>query len=203
MTHASSRSPEGFTLLELLVALSVFAIMAALAYAGLQAVLRTREQTDAAARRLNDLQSAFTFMQSDIEQSTGRSIRDLLGDPIPAMQGGTGAQPFLQLTRAVSNDYPGLERVGLQRVDYALLEGKLVRRTWAVLDRAQGSRPLSATLLTDVRSVSVKFLGTRWIDFWPPAASGDTLSRLPRAVQVRLTLDDGTYIRRLFPVAGT
>lgn len=202
MSGRPRRTPYGFTLLELLVALSVFAIMAVLAYAGLQAVLRTREHTDAVARRLNDLQTAFMFLQSDIEQATGRSVRDLLGDPIPAMQGGAGSEPFLQLTRAVSNDYPGFESVGLQRVDYALIEGRLVRRTWAVLDRAQGSRPLSAILLTKVRSVALQFLGTGWIDYWPPAAAGGSLSLLPRAVQVRLNLDDGTYIRRLFPVTG-
>lgn len=195
------RPPQGFTLLELLVALSVFVIMAAMAYAGLQAVLRTRERTDAGARRLNELQSTFMFLQADIEQATGRSIRDLLGDPIPALEGGSGTQPFLQLTRAVGGEVPGFDRVGLQRVDYALVDHKLVRRTWAVLDRAQDSAPLAATLLNGVQSIQVSFLGGGWTGFWPPPG-GDPLSLLPRAVRIRVNFDDATFIRRLFPVGG-
>lgn len=202
MSRPRQRRHGGFTLLELLVALSIFAIMAVMAYAGLQAVLRTREHTDEAAKRLNDLQTAFMFLQSDIEQSTGRSVRDVLGDPVPAMEGASGTQPFLQLTRAVGGRYPGLERVGLQRVEYALVDGRLVRRTWAVLDRAQDSRPLSANLLSGVHSVLVRFRSTSWIDFWPPAGAENDLSRLPRAVEIQVNLDAGGYVRRLFAVAG-
>ena len=48
--------PAGFTLLELLVALSIFALISAMAYGGLQSVMTQQQQTGARSERLADLQ---------------------------------------------------------------------------------------------------------------------------------------------------
>ena len=89
-----------FTLLELLVALAVFAIMAIAAYGGLRNVLFTRAAVEGKSRRLAAVQLAVYRMEQDVEQTLARGIRDEYGDPQPALQGGALASDALTLTRA-------------------------------------------------------------------------------------------------------
>ena len=77
---AGMRASCGFTLLELLVALSIFAIVAVLAYGGLGTVLDQRILTEESAERLADLQKTYLIVQRDIEQLVPRAIRDEFGD---------------------------------------------------------------------------------------------------------------------------
>ncbi len=90
---------RGFTLLELLVALAVFAIMATAAYSGLRSVLFTRAAVEEQNRRLADVQLAVFRLAQDIEQATPRGIRDEYGDPEPALRGGDLLDDVLILTR--------------------------------------------------------------------------------------------------------
>ena len=52
-------SCDGFTLLELLVALAIFGLLAAMSYSGLQAVLQQQSYTEEAATRLGELQKMY------------------------------------------------------------------------------------------------------------------------------------------------
>jgi general secretion pathway protein J len=68
MRNAASVACAGFTLLELLVALSIFGLVATMSYSGLQAVMTQQSQTEIAADRLSELQKLYLIMQRDIEQ---------------------------------------------------------------------------------------------------------------------------------------
>jgi general secretion pathway protein J len=70
----------GFTLLELLVALAIFAVLATMAYAALNSVLTARKQVEAKSARLSALQTALMIMERDVEQAVPRGIRDEFGD---------------------------------------------------------------------------------------------------------------------------
>jgi len=59
----NSRLTRGFTLLELLIALSIFSVMAVMAYGGLKTVLDGHQQIEASALNLESLQKTFLFMQ--------------------------------------------------------------------------------------------------------------------------------------------
>lgn len=203
---------RGFTLLELLVALAVFAIMAIAAYGGLRNVLFTRAAVEEQSRRLAAVQLAVYRMEQDVEQTLARGIRDEYGDPQPALQGGALASDALTLTRAGWDNPLGQSRATLQRVAYRLREGRLWRLHWQVLDRGGLIEPRETLLLDRVQELKVRFLDAddAWQDDWPPPASdsddGETGRRdsvvLPRAVEVSLTLEDWGEITRLFPLAG-
>ena len=75
---------EGFTLLELLVALLVFAFLAVMAYGGLQVVLEAQKRTTEQAMRLGELQVFFTILGRDVEQIIDRDIRDSYGNKAAA-----------------------------------------------------------------------------------------------------------------------
>ncbi len=200
---------RGFTLLELLVALAVFAIMAIAAYSGLRNVLFTRAAVEEQSRRLAAVQMAVYRLEQDVEQTLPRGIRDEYGDPQPALLGGALASDALTLTRAGWDNPLGQPRATLQRVAYRLREGRLWRLYWPVLDRGGLVEPRETLLLDRVRKFKVRFLDADdiWQNDWPPPAAGDETKRrdsaaLPRAVEVNLTLEDWGEITRLFPLAG-
>lgn len=199
---------RGFTLLELLVALAVFAIMATAAYSGLRNVLFTRAAVEEQSRRLAAVQLAVFRLEQDIEQAVPRGIRDEYGEPQAALLGGELADDRLTLTRAGWDNPLGQPRATLQRVAYRLRDGRLWRLHWGVLDRGGLLEPRETLLLERVREFRVRFLDRDdWRDDWPPPASDEAGAKkdpdaLPRAVEIGLTLEDWGEITRLLPLPG-
>jgi general secretion pathway protein J len=184
---------RGFTLLELLVALAIFGLLAAMSYGGLQAVLVQQSYTEQAADRLGELQKMYLVMQRDIEQIVPRIVRDEFGDAQQPLIGGD----TLRLTRGGWRNPAGRQRSTLQRIGYAYEEQQLVRYTWSVLDRAQDSEPLKQPLIEDVERLQLRYLESNdvWKEQWPDAADlVDNevaegllgLPALPKAVEVTI-----------------
>lgn len=192
---------RGFTLLELLVALAIFAVLSVLAYGGLRNVLDTRAQVEVEAARLTALQTTFTLIERDVEQALARSVRDNYGDTQPALTG--GGNKLLELTHAGLRN-PALQaRSQLQRVAYQLKDGHLQRLTWPVLDRAPNSVPQQAELLSGIATVEVLFYDQNFTPqrAWPLPDTGSTAPQmLPRAVEVSIELTGWGRVTRLFRV---
>ena len=196
----------GFTLIELLVALVIFAIFAVLAYAGMARLLDSRERLTAEQRVWQELSQAFLRISDDVAHARPRGVRDVSGlAPLPAFVGRPFdsralAEPSLELTRGGELNYGGAPRSDLRRVAYRLKEGRLVRLTWPVLDRAPVSVPLEAPLLADVETFELRFLGATGdpVDTWPTATSGPDVP--PRAMEVTLAVKGVGRFKRLFLV---
>jgi general secretion pathway protein J len=206
---------SGFTLLELLVAMGIFALMAAMAYGGLNNILNEDKATNEHASRLAQLQKTFLWLGRDIEQAVNRPIRDEFGDPQLAMLGVEVGQYQLELTRAGWRNPAGRPRSNLQRVAYGVHDGKLIRYYWNVLDRAQDSKAIETVLLDGVVRMELRFLSdvssgqgniqgsSGWGNDWPSTALGtQPTSDLPRAVEVTLETEAEGRITRLFEVPG-
>ncbi|MES9857140.1 MAG: type II secretion system minor pseudopilin GspJ [Sedimenticola sp.] len=189
----------GFTLLELLVAITVFAIMSMMAYGGLHTLLTARDHTDRAAQQFAMLQSAFLFMQQDLTQAVNRGVRDEFGDSQPPFSGGDGDT----LLSFVHGGAMGVERVrmALQPVAYRLDGEQLQRLSWQVLDRVQGSEPEVLDLTDGVLGVELRFAADEWHGTWPQQGGDKELPPLPKAVEVVLTTERWGEIRRTFLVA--
>ena len=181
---------RGFTLIELLVAMAIFALMAALAYGGLDTLLRQRGELEAHYHRLHTLQRAYAVLQEDLTQAAPRPVRDELGGPLPALRGAPDGT-----TLALSRDgYPnpaGVRRSGIIRVRYSLDGRRLLRLQWPVLDRAPGAPPPPDTVLDHVESLRFRYIDAQGDAqaSWPPAGSGPQSPLLPRAVRVTLRID--------------
>ncbi|OAI01129.1 type II secretion system minor pseudopilin GspJ [Methylomonas methanica] len=184
---------RGFTLLEILIAMAVFAIMAAMAYAGLSAVLDARAGTEKRSDTIAELQQTLYLLNEDLAQALPRSIRDEFGSEQPAFSGGNG-EDLLTLTRSVPA-WSELEMHSqLQRVSYRLENGSLYRQVWTVLDRTQQTQFRRKKLL-NVAALDLRFYGSDWTMHWPADGSG-----LPRAVEASFSLTGLGEIRRLFLV---
>lgn len=192
--------PRGFTLIELMVALAIFAIVSVMAYGGLQAILATGAAANAEAKRLSALQRALTIIATDFAQAAPRPVHDALGERVPAMRTKVDTVRF---THAGMPNPLSLNRSTLIRVGYGLGEDDtLVRYRWPVLDRAIQQEPTRTVLLTGVQELRFRFLYRgEWLAFWPPAAVED-LKALPRAVKVELELADYGEVRRLITLPG-
>lgn len=203
------RLASGFTLLELLLAVGIFSIVSVMAYGGLRTVLDASHGVERQGEQLRRLQSAVGFLERDLRQFIERPVRDAFGQTLPAIAGAPQYGVRLSLTRAGYTNPAALPRSSLQRIDYTLDAGDLVRHSWVVLDRAQDSEPYHSTLLEEVSLFETRFLtdADTWSDQWPPAeaALSGAPTGTPRAVEVILETKTWGRIRRLIrlPQGGT
>jgi general secretion pathway protein J len=202
---ATTRLNSGFTLLELVVAMAVFAIMAAIAYSGLNNVLLARERTDEHADQLHQLQVAMIRMQRDIEQIVDRGVRDEYGELRPPVIGNDFEGYLLELTHGGWRNPAHRPRSHLQRVAYAVRDEQLVRAYWRVLDRAEDSKAYENVLLDGIKNVEIRYLGQQgeWHTSWPdqlPGQPAQNLPSLPRAIEVNVETKQFGKVTRLLRV---
>ncbi len=195
---------RGLTLLELLVAMAVFAVIGATAYSGLDTVLATRAALAERSEQLRRLQLGMEWLRRDLEQLVARPVRDSFGGVQPALVGDTRGPVLLSLTRSGYANPLATQRSGLQRLRYRWDGDRLLRSTSPVLDGADLDQAPAAELLMGVTAVRIRFLDSqnRWESRWPvPPAEPDS-AVLPRAIEVELELDGWGTVRRVFLMVG-
>jgi general secretion pathway protein J len=198
---------RGFTLIEILVAVAVAAILAVMAFESMQQALKSRERIKEHAARLQSLQFTMRSFVQDLAQLSARPVREPLGGEFqPAVEGGTE----FNFTRGGWTNPVGLERSTLQRVRYVLRDDKLYREYWLVLDAQLEPQPIPRLLLDGVLSFKVRYMneGREWQDIWPPVAQGGgaltmrELGRRPLAVELTLETKDFGVLTRIIEVPG-
>ena len=204
---------RGFTLLELLVAMFIAALMFAIGYGAINQAMNNHSALQEQQARLLEVQTAMRVLEQDIVQLAPRPIRQPVGDGwLPALigQADPTAQPILQLTRGGWNNPNGVQRPGLQRVAYFLEKDTLRREYWTVLDPTLQNTTMKRDLLTHVKTVTFRFMdmSRQWQTQWPPTAvAGATgqesaLRMRPIAVEITLDTDDWGKLVRTIEVAG-
>lgn len=195
---------RGFTLLELLVALSIFSLVSVMAYGGLQTVITTKNTTQQSADRIAEIQLLMMRMSNDLRQAVSRKIRDEYGDFLPAMQSSKNSDETMAWTRLGYRNPAQLTRSNIQRVAYKLEQQKLLRITWPVLDRAQDTKARNSEVLSNVESIEWRFMNNEneWLSTWPEEDGKGGVYPLPKAVEFTLELQDWGKIKRLILVAS-
>ncbi len=190
----------GFTLVELLVALSIFALLAG---GGVILMRQTLDGHDIASRRLErvgELQRARALLQTDLSQIARRRTRAVDGvearDAFFGTETGTNG-PLLAFVRRGWENVDGEGRSSLQYVEYRVVEQRLERRYRRLLDGAALSVP--QIVLSDVSELRLAYLSKeQWIPIWSNALRDGQ----PRAVRLDVTLPGFGHVQQLFLTPG-
>lgn len=201
---------QGFTLLELLIASIIFAIMAIMAYGGLDNVISNSQASKQALKRLQQIQQTVSVLNRDFRQLIPRPIRDEFGNTQPYLSAGNNIDYLVEFSRGGRVNPGGLLRSTLLRVAYRFDEEALVRLQWPQLDRTQEQEPKKTTLIDNLEEVSIRFMDPtgEWQEQWPPlnatptnAPGGIAVAKThPLAIEIILQLKDWGEIRRLYQI---
>lgn len=190
---------SGFTLVEVLVSLLIFALIAAAGASVLSLAIDNRFAVKAASDRTAGLQRMRGLLRADLGQAAARRSRGPTGRPQPQPMTGAAApgDPVLVLSRAGWSNPGEAGRPSLQRVEYRLVGDRLERRVSSHLDGARPGPP--QVLYRGVRDLTVSFLrdGTE-----APAFITTTDRPLPDAVRMTMTLEGYGPVEQLFLVGG-
>ncbi|MBN8740893.1 MAG: type II secretion system protein GspJ [Lysobacterales bacterium 69-70] len=197
---SSLRRVHGFTLVEVLVATAVFAIMSALAWGGLNAVIRTREALVAEQQDFAHTVRAVGMFERDLLGAVARPVRGNYGEPQPALRGDADHLEFTRLGFASALIDA---RSNLERVIYEQDGNTLKRGRYAVLDRAAGSVAEFTSVRDRVRRLQLRYLDEQgnWLEAWP--RRDDKPEALPRAVEFRIDIDGVGEISRLIELPSS
>src|SRR5258706_8085612 len=178
MSHSKAIGPPpakrgvGFTLIELVVALAIFALLSGFAYRGLTTLLESREALRKESRKWRDPAIFIGRVERDLPSVLDRTATSPAGTPLAPVSSSveiSGAQGNgLALTRSGG----ALQETALaapQRIAYRLREGHVERFTWGSVDPAPRDEPAGITVLDDVRALDFRFLVmNEWRTGWGP-----------------------------------
>jgi general secretion pathway protein J len=181
---------NGFTLVEMLVALGIFALLAA---AGVGVLRSSVDVQGAVETRLNDMSGIArlnALLSNDLGQAVGRPSRGPDGER-PAFVGHESGMEFVAAGRA---NLDGAPRSELQRVEWRSANGALQRTGFAAVDGTDEG--LSSSMVGDLRRAAFRY---RMLDgSWSSSFSSTGQQRLPTAVELSMTPSDGAAIVMIF-----
>ena len=122
------RSAEhGFTLVEVMISLMIFGLLAASGVALLSFSVRAQAATDAKLDDVQALNRLSSSLAADLAQATERQTRNESGDLLPAFTGepGSATTPMVRLVRAGWSNLDAAPRPGEQKVTTARDSGSL------------------------------------------------------------------------------
>jgi general secretion pathway protein J len=194
----SHHKVSGFTLFEVLIAVSIFALIGTIAMTNLIQVGRAGERISNAQQRLSDIQFAMAYMAKDMTQLINRKVRDQYGDEQGQF---VLSENVLQFTHSGWANLLQQTRSQLQRVAYRLDDEKLWREYWLQLDQGYSEQRVKQALLDGVDKFEVRLIttGDDKLETWP-AEEGTDPNIQPVAVEISMEVKDFGLVSRVFEV---
>jgi len=209
MLRAERKTPHqssGFTLLEVMIAISIFAILSAGAFRLLSGEIELQQRLDQHNQALALWQRGVHRLRADLAQAVPRPVVDADNRPQTAL---IGKQDSISFTRGGWANPMGEARSELQRLSYQLESAQtpgaaqansatqaeqaqwLSRHYWRSLDGNDAEQPHRQFILPFIESISLRYLTAdtnTWKTQWPPTTNKpDELDNsLPAAIEVNL-----------------
>lgn len=190
----------GFTLIEILIALAIFAILATLTSSILYYTFNTRHRVNEQADILMNLQLAITLISRDTEQIVNRALRQAQGQLIPAF---IGNGHYIEFTRGgiIDTTIP-FNQSSLKRIAFMCQQNQLIRRTWNTLDAVNRNQFSDKLLLANLKNCEFVFLNknldvlTEWRE--NAVQQNQEKESFPKAIKLSFSLNKWGYFNQLF-----
>lgn len=188
---------RGFTLLEVLVSISVFSMVAIVSYTTLDTYMAQRERLSGFYGKLERVQRLFILMERDIQFMTRRKVR--VGSDLQAALVSNDGDALMSMTVA-EPDFRGVSGVVLKRVQWRLDGNELIRAEWTVLDQADQQESVERVISDEIEDIKINYL------LYQPGQELETTAdlrngRYPDGVEVIISLAEGETYRRVFGTA--
>lgn len=197
---------RGFTLIEVLIAIVIMAIIATLTGQALHTATTSSEATNDAVKRLNSVDRTWTLLEADLRNAIPRAIVPSMGEPIAPLIANRSSDYWLRVFRGGVVNPLHAPRSELVRIGYRLTDNVLWRDTWVNIASLDERDALKQKLMVDVKDIVIRVLSNSatslaagpWVQDWP--ASGVQANTLPRALEVTIQTEDYGEMKRLFPI---
>lgn len=201
MSRLKKTYHSGFTLLEVVVAVAIFALISSITFPALIQFLDARERIEERNQQILEMQKVFLFLQKDLRYTLGRKLKDEYGDPADHAfdAGGTG-----QYLMKITTLYPdiNISNLSLPRmVVWKVEHDSLVRMQWPVLEPYIETQPYKQVMLQNVQNIELRFAKVenkqlKWSTTWSEEDD------IPRALEIILIASNEVEYRRLFEMSG-
>jgi len=199
--HSCQHKHTGFTLLEVLIAIVIFALISLTSFSIFTTVIKSDESSQLRTDRMNELQRAFIIIERDLLQISKRTMRINGEEPLEGYlhtdsDYSSGSQYLGFVRQGWTNPGLLLPRSDLQSVAYHLNDNTVERLHFNFVDSVQGEEPKVRKLISEVSALKFEyFYGKKWQN-----ESKD--NQLPLAIAIEIETLDYGLIRRQFLVAG-
>jgi len=198
---------RGFTLLELLVAITVLSVVSVIAWRGLDTLVTTRDRLEPEVDETRAMLVTFGQMERDLTQVANPAFLGLMSSPLNVRP--VDGVMMIEIAR-IAVPVPD-HATEVQTVYYRVIDNTLVRQSTPALpyfQRTNTEQFENARLLNNIRSMDVRLwqTGTGWtapgdqVDTAPSAAAPAGRVQTPPGLEVILTRTDGRTFRRVFLV---
>jgi general secretion pathway protein J len=189
---------KGFTLVELLVALAIFALLSAFAYRGLGALLDSRAALEKESRKWRDVTLFVGRFERDLSAVLRRKATAPSGTQVAAVSSALDTNDVregLAFTRSGAVLMESAQAAP-QRVAYRRVENRVERLTWGSVDAGPRDEGAPVTLMSDVAALAFRFMAPtgEWRPTWGLPGANDPM---PAAVEMTLQLASGERIVRV------
>ncbi|MCC5791016.1 MAG: GspJ family T2SS minor pseudopilin variant LspJ [Legionellaceae bacterium] len=193
---------KGFTLIEVLIALLVFAILSAITASAMFYAFSTRSRINAYADRLAQLQIAINLINQDTSQIINRPVR---GNDMRTFPPFIGTMQYIEFTRTgILNPGASVTRSSLKRVALLCQNDQLIRRSWPQVDNADRMRYEDRILIPNLSQCQFMFLNKnrqRFEEWLSESMSSETVKEMfPSGIQLQLTIKDWGEMSLLYLV---
>lgn len=189
------KSQAAFTLLELLVAIAIFAILSAMGWKIFDYLGQIKARNSLHEENLAQLQEAYLQVQRDTMQmlAVGASIE---GASKPALQLSNQQLSFSKtgVTDPLQQGLAPDERIEYQ---YNPEQKTIYRLKYAHLDRTAAEQPLSSVLLSNVDQYQITLLNPNELNQWPDSGinlnTNQASTQLPRGIKMKISIAEVEY----------
>ena len=190
---------NGFTLIEILIAIAIFATLSLAAYQILQGVLRSGEISREHDKHLVEIQRGMLLIERDFVQMVARISRtgNVEDENLQVLYAGkkvldSDSEGIEFIRLGWTNPLNLLPRSTILRVGYRVKNNQLQRLYYLHPDTVAGEKPEQQVILNDVDSLSFRFWDDDWIDTW------NADKTIPKGIEMTINSQHYGELKRIF-----